>query len=139
MRRFFRHPTTVPVQMLDADGGARCDTLRDVSLGGLSFCYSEPLPVGDTVRVRIEVGTSTFEAPCRVVWCQAENVAWQIGVEFLDANDLFRARMIEQICHIEHYRQDVRARQRRDLSAQDAALEWIARYARLFPDLMRDR
>lgn len=44
-------------------------------------------------------------------------------------------RMIEQICHIEHYRKEVERQEGRRLSSQDAADEWISRYAGDFPEL----
>jgi hypothetical protein len=37
--------------------------------------------------------------------------------------------MVEQICHIEHYRRAVRESQSRTLSSQEAAIEWIECYA----------
>jgi len=137
MRSFFRHPTSIPIEILHAEHGTRDEALRNVSQGGLSFRYNEPLAVGDIVRVRIAVTEPVFDAPCRVVWCQAEERKWQVGVVFLDAHDLFQARMIEQVCHIEQYRQDLRARGR-DLSGHEAAVEWIARFARVFPDPAHD-
>jgi len=55
-----------------------------------------------------------------------------VGVEFLDQDILFRLRMVEQICHIEQYRRTVRESQGRVLSSQEAAIEWIERYAEAF-------
>ncbi|MBL8423886.1 MAG: hypothetical protein JNK06_10380 [Candidatus Accumulibacter phosphatis] len=43
--------------------------------------------------------------------------------------------MVEQVCQIEHYRREVRRRERRELDAEAAAQEWIARYADQFPSL----
>ena len=138
MRGFFRHPADIPIEILHDGHGTGDEALRNVSSGGLSFRYHEVLSVGYVVRVRIAVTAPAFEAPCRVVWCHADEGAWQIGVEFFDPDHLFQARMIEQVCHIEQYRQDVRAQQGRDLSGHDAAIEWIARYARVFPDPAQD-
>jgi len=138
MRRFFRHPTAIPIEIQRAERGISDQKLRNVSRGGLSFRYHELLTVGESVRVRIAVTNPTFEALCRVVWCQADGRGWQVGVVFFDPKDLFQARMIEQVCHIEQYRQDLRA-QGRDLSGHEAALEWIARYARIFPDPVHDQ
>jgi len=41
-------------------------------------------------------------------------------------------RMIEQACHIEHYRK-VWSEKGRQLSAEEAAKEWIEQYAAAFP------
>jgi hypothetical protein len=55
-------------------------------------------------------------------------------VQFLDAADAFRARMVEQVCSIERYRREVRRREGRVLSGQEAAEEWIREHAARFPD-----
>ena len=70
-----------------------------------------------------------------VVWCDEADGAYEIGVEFEHGRDTFRMRMIEQICHIEHYRNEVERNEGRELSSQDAAREWIARFAGDFPSL----
>ncbi len=59
----------------------------------------------------------------------------EVGIEFEKSRDFFRMRMIEQICHIEHYRGEVLRTQDRELSAQEAAAEWISKYADDFPAL----
>ena len=46
-------------------------------------------------------------------------------------DDEFSVRMVEQICRIEHYRADQRAHGR-ILTSQQAAMEWIERYAEKF-------
>ncbi|HEU0077282.1 MAG TPA: hypothetical protein VFQ76_06510, partial [Longimicrobiaceae bacterium] len=57
-----------------------------------------------------------------------------IGVQFLDAGDAFRARMVEQVCSIDRYRRQVREREGRELTGQEAAEEWIRDHAARFPD-----
>lgn len=133
MRSFIRHPTAVPIEIRLEDQTHKQESMRDVSRGGLCFCYPEAAAVGSTVVVRIMLTTPPFEACCRVSWCQADGSAWHVDVEFLDQDDLFRVRMVEQICHIEQYRRMVRASQGRSLSSHEAALEWIERYAEAFP------
>ena len=46
---------------------------------------------------------------------------------------MFRARMVEQVCHIEQYRHEILKNEGRKLSSEAAALEWIQKYAPLFP------
>ena len=43
--------------------------------------------------------------------------------------------MIEQICHIEQYKADVLAKEGRQLDVEQAAREWIYKFADDFPDL----
>ncbi|MOA51515.1 hypothetical protein D3C78_1746750 [compost metagenome] len=46
---------------------------------------------------------------------------------------MFRARMVEQICHIEHYRRKQERELGAPLPAERTALEWIAQHAANFP------
>jgi hypothetical protein len=133
MRSFIRHPTDIPIEIRLADQSCKRESLRNVSRGGLCFKYPEAAPVGSTIIVRIALTLPPFEACCQVTWCQADGNAWQVGVEFLDQDDLFRARMVEQICHIELYRRTVRKSEGRAMSSHEAAIEWIERYADAFP------
>jgi PilZ domain len=134
MRSFIRHDTDLPIEVKVESHSPRSEALRNVSQGGLSFRHHAALPVGAEVRVAIAVAGSGFEAPCRVVWCQPEGEAWQVGVVFVEPEDLFRARMIEQVCQIEQYREE-HQRSGRQLSGQEAALEWIGKFAAGFPRL----
>ena len=132
MRSFIRHPTDIPIEIRLGDQGCQREPLRNVSSGGLCFQYSEAAPIGSVIVVRIALTSPPFEACCRVAWCQADVGAWQVGVEFLDQDDLFRLRMVEQICHIEQYRTTT-AGLGRTLSSHEAAVEWIEQYAEAFP------
>ncbi len=135
MRSFIRHDTDLPIEVKVESHSPSSEALRNVSQGGLSFRHSAALPIGAEVRVAITVAGPGFEAPCRVVWCQPEGEAWQVGVVFVDPDDVFRARMIEQVGQIEQYREEERQRSGRQLSGQEAALEWIGKFAAGFPRL----
>jgi hypothetical protein len=134
-RRFIRHTADVPLEVraVDEAGG---ETLRgvNVSFGGLAFESEGPLAYGTTLEVRIDQVKPPFEAHARVVHCEPEGDHFCIGVQFLDASDAFRARMVEQVCSIDRYRRQVREREGRELSSQEAAEEWIRRHASRFPD-----
>ena len=70
-----------------------------------------------------------------VVWCDRSGNGYEIGIEFEKSRDVFRLRMIEQICHIEHYRKEILLQEGRELTTQEAASEWITKYASDFPAL----
>lgn len=134
MRSYIRHPSDIPIEF-HQEPAATLEThsLHDVSCGGLSFNADMPLEPRVLIRVRIGYVEPAFEAPCRVSWCRQQHGHFLIGVEFLDAQDEYRARMVEQICHIEHYKKEVLAREGRVLSGEQAAREWIGKYAQDFP------
>lgn len=71
----------------------------------------------------------------KVVWVEQFSRGFDTGVEFESADELYRLRMIEQVCHIEHYRSEVEKREGRKISSEEAAKEWIKIYAGVFPDL----
>ena len=138
IRKYIRHPTDVPIQvtldLVDDDGDDSDDeTLTNVSLGGLSFVSEQPLQVGQIVRVSIPVLKQDNHLSGKIVWCEQSPNGYEIGIEFEGSKDVFRLRMIEQICHIEHYRKEVKLAEGRELSSEEAASEWITRYAGDFP------
>jgi len=140
MRQFIRHPVDVPVE-IGASGSRPASAFRshDISQGGLALVSSFDLPAGAEVEVRIPCVQPPFTARARVVWCHACNhQGFELGVAFLDAESAFLARMVEQVCHIEEYRKSVRRLEGRELSPEEAAIEWIAQCAAQFPDIGPD-
>lgn len=135
MRQFIRHPTEIPIQIRrDRRRVAAAPEMLNVSLGGLAFLSQADLEPGSIVLLRIPFVRPQFSSRARVVWCSAANGAYEVGVEFLDVEDAYRGRLVEQICHIEQYRRDVLKSEGRPLTSEEAAAEWIARYASGFPD-----
>jgi hypothetical protein len=134
-RTFIRHTAGVPLEVTCVPGSP-ASTLQsvNVSTGGLSFVSDEHHALGAIIQVRIPTVDPPFEARARVVWIKPEGDGYCVGVEFLDANDAFRSRMVEQVCAIEQYRGEVRENEGRELTPQDAAAEWIGRFAGRFPD-----
>ena len=134
-RAFIRHTAGVPIEVRAVPGSAaRTQQSVNVSVGGLSFVSDEDLEPGSTVGIRITEVDPPFEANARVVWSTPEDGRYCIGAQFLDSSDAFRARMVEQVCSIERYRREVEEREGRVLTAQEAASEWIGKYAGRFPD-----
>jgi hypothetical protein len=135
MRQFIRHPATIPIEVASDDPRAPgTPQLRNVSLGGLAFESDVRFEPEAIVNVRIPYVNPAFETRARVVWCTARGGRYELGVQFLDPHDAFVARMVEQVCHIENYRKVVRDTEGRALTAEDAAAEWISKYAAHFPD-----
>jgi len=135
MRQFIRHPIDVPIE-LRAEGAPLPPALHghDISVGGLAVHSREPVAPGAVIEVRIPHLKPAFAVRARVAWCHpGDGGGHEVGLAFLDADDAFHARMVEQVCHIEQYRRAVAREQGRQLSAEEAAHEWIAKYAAGFP------
>jgi c-di-GMP-binding flagellar brake protein YcgR len=133
-RRFIRHTADVPIEVRAVPGStAVVQQGTNISEGGLAFVSDACLDAEGTIELRIPEVDPPFEAHARVVWCRPEGERYLVGVQFLDATDAFRARMVEQVCTIEKYRKDVREQEGRELDTQEAAAEWIQKYAGRFP------
>jgi hypothetical protein len=137
MRSYIRHPSDIPIEyQRDETGqGASHERLNNISQGGLSFSSSSSLPAGAVVTIRISLIEPCFEARAQVAWCHPDKDGYVVGVTFMDSEDLYRVRMVEQICHIEHYKSEVFQKEGRRLSGEQAAREWIRKFARNFPQL----
>ena len=136
MRQFIRHPLDVPIEIrTDQRATGAAFQTQDISLGGLAVHSDEPAEPGALIEVRIAYVDPVFEAKARVAWCRPRRggSGFELGVSFLDAEDVFRARMVAQICYIEDYRRSIARAEGRELSSEEAAGEWIAKYASRFP------
>ena len=137
MRSYIRHPSDIPIeyQADERKSDISQEHLHDISPGGLSFSSVRSLDPGTLITIRISCVQPGFQARAYVVWCRRDGTGFLIGVAFAERGDLFRARMVEQICHIEHYRAGVLASEGRQLDGEQAAREWILKFAEDFPGL----
>ena len=111
------------------------DKINNVSAGGVCFCADIYIKPGSSLCIRIPVQKPPFEAKARVVWCQPANDKYDVGVRFDSDETAFAARMVEQICHIADYKKTVATNEGRQLTDEQAAQEWIEKFAHQFPRL----
>jgi hypothetical protein len=136
MRQYIRHPSEMPIQYQPHDTGmhaATRDNMQNVSSGGLAFHSEEQLEPGSLVDIRIDVRPPPFTAEGRVVWCHQKEDGYLIGLQFDDTDIEYSLRMVEQVCYIEQYRREILRKEGRRISSEQAASEWISRYAADFP------
>ncbi|MDX8392206.1 MAG: PilZ domain-containing protein [Mariprofundaceae bacterium] len=132
-REFVRHPSSIPIDVRLLDGERGEVHMSDISLGGLAFAYHWPIALGVQVAVCVPSLASHIELSGRVVRCCGKISQWMVGVVFEEKEDVFRMRMVQQICHVEAYRQEVMTLENRSISSNEAADEWIATNAAHFP------
>lgn len=118
---------------LAADDRELVDRICNVSVAGLQVKLPHAIDEGTLVEVRITTITPVFSAAARTVWCHQAEADFEVGLHFLEPNDAFKVRMVAQICHIEEYRKSILARKGRHLTVEQAASEWIEKYADTFP------
>src|SRR5690606_29155106 len=134
MRSFIRHPTSVPIQISESGEDASNVRVRNLSAGGLCFVTDKPLKVGSVVEFDIPVTKPDYRGRGVVVWRREQSPTHcEVGVRFTTDDEYFRIRMVEQVCQIEDYRQRV-ALKGRQLSSEEAALEWIEHYSANFDE-----
>lgn len=135
MRGYIRHPFGYPIQHRFIDSEApRKNYLRNVSEGGLCFQSDTYIAPGQLIQIKIPNGQSPFESTCLVAWCSVIEDGFDVGVTFADKDKEYAMRLIEQACYIEEYRKEVLSIQGRQLSEEEAAKEWIDKYASAFPE-----
>ncbi len=128
-RAFLRHPASAPIQIFPQQQVNHMP-MTDISHGGLAFKSNVFLEEGKILKICIPHVDPPFEASCIVRWRRKldDDNVFEIGVMFLDEQTRFRLRMVEQVCHIMQYRQQLQE-QGRELSFQQAASEWIDAHA----------
>ncbi len=140
MRSYIRHPSDIPIEFQtdEQTEGTSEEHLNNISAGGLSFTTTRALKAGSLITIRITNVEPDFVARAQVAWCKAEGGGFVVGVAFAESSDLFRARMVEQVCHIEHYKAEVLAEEGRQIDGEQAAQEWIQKFATQFPRFDKD-
>lgn len=137
MRRFVRHPTDIPIAVRSLQTDAPVDgdtcTMLDVSQGGLACEVAQSFAVGSLVEIHIASVWPEYKGRGEVVWCAAKADRFEIGVAFTDHGEAYKSRMVQQVCQIEHYKNIVFEREGRVLDGDQAAAEWIEKYAADFP------
>lgn len=131
-RPFIDHPTQIPLhyhRVADAtpDQGGAAGI-------GIRFAGHRAVNCGCVLEVRITLNGEVHRFRGIVAAIAREGSSFTICLWIQGKRQAFAARMAEQLCHIEGYRH-MRTRQRGyEMGADEAALEWIERFAADFPD-----
>lgn len=133
-RRYVRHPTEIPV-FVSVQGKAKeaRKKLTNISQGGLCCRSPHKLDIGQLITLSFPSLKDHRQITGRVAWSSPKNREYEIGIEFQTGDDMYNMRICEQICQIEAYRKKVKIVEGRELSSDQAAIEWINQYAGKFP------
>ncbi|WP_210396007.1 hypothetical protein [Motiliproteus sediminis] len=101
--------------------------------GGLRCRWCIPHRPGSLVEVTISAFQQQTSALALVVECELDDDGYRFELHFLDQQQAFAVRMMEQLCHINSYSRLVSRTEGRQLGGNAAALEWIDRFAEQFP------
>ena len=95
------------------------------------------MALGSRATVSIPVGREIFDIEGKVAYSnRVTNIDfYKTGIQFEDASNAFRAKLVEQMLQIKEYR-DQRSRELGyELSEEAAARLWIEKYAKHFSQL----
>lgn len=133
---FIKHPEDIPLDYsVDAEQKQQFVNVQMLNVhdGGMVFGACSPVPIGVKINIRVSINGEELSLCGVVTHCiQLDDDHCDIGVQFKQDNEHYAMRMIEQACHIEHYRKAWSAHGRK-LTEDEAAKEWIARFAPSFP------
>ncbi len=134
MRLYIRHPTDVPIDFqLGGRVNMNREQLTNYSSGGLCFMSEMAIDPGTEINIAIPIMPPRFHATGVVVWCREEQQGFLVGIKFIESETAYAVRMVEQLCYIEQYKQMVKTLENRTISGEEAAMEWIEKYAGEFP------
>lgn len=139
-RCFIRHPVTITVRCRkEGHMEAIAHEMRDISFGGMFFISADPYVPGDIVVMDFPILTIRSRISGEIIWSSPlgmnPGIQFSNGLKFLNRQVLFMARMIEQLCCIQKYRESQARHCHRTLSGDAAAREWIRLCAARFPDV----
>lgn len=96
------------------------ECLNDISFEGLSFESKIEYRRGTILTVHIPVTQPPFQVISEVVWCKCCDDNYRIGVKFLQIQNGYRMKMLEQLSFIESYRKRIFFDESRSLTCEQA-------------------
>jgi hypothetical protein len=128
---FIQHPKEIPVQLVSTAPSAEVKAPIEGKEAGICFWTEQKPNLRDEVVLGIDLENNHFIGRGSVVRVQAEPNGCWVCVK-ISPDDAFTMRMAEQLCQIEHYRLDNKHYFDRNMTPDEAASEWIAKYAAIF-------
>lgn len=134
MRKFLRHPSDMPVELVVRKRACiPRQRLHNISLGGVACKSSRGFRRGTAIELRIPLLGDQARYPGVIAWYHRQENDYLVGVAFIDEDTLFRVRMVEQVCQIQHYRQQLEHESGQPIAIEQCAQDWIAKRAATFP------
>jgi len=133
---FIKHPDDQPISLKCLKQPANnFNPQRYRISGGVRISVKESVEPGTVIEIETRIQDRMVSFQGRVIWIkESSNQTKQLGLVFDNVEEAYRARMIEQLCHIEHYLRRQNA-EGRTLNARHAANEWINQFSPQFPQI----
>jgi hypothetical protein len=133
-REYIRHPSKIPLVIVPHSTRQQLSLkLNNMSEGGLAFDSPVEFHVNSLIKIKMPSTKPVFKVDAVVQWCRELKGCFEMGVRFLDPDDAFRVRMVEQVCHISEYRKEAQKESGKRMAWNKASEEWIAKNGGTFP------
>lgn len=139
MEGFIRHPRAFPITLrriwFERFERKPHRNVRYDSDLGICFRSQKYIPTGAILEITIPLRGEEQKFRGKVVLVRHRGDYFEIGIWLEEKEDAHRARMVEQICHIETYLKDKHRKEGPFVSRERVAEEWISKFAGSFPGL----
>ena len=134
---FIHHPTGFPLECKRLWFQSRKhETEQERGDIGLIFDSEKYIRPGVTIEITIPLRNEIAKFRGQVVLVRHDGENFKIGIWLKHREDASRARIVEQICHIETYLKDKKFRDGPyTLNRERVAEEWISKYASTVPSI----
>ncbi len=102
-RKYIRHPAEIAIEYkIAGQHTEKTDLTKNISFGGLCFQTHMYMDPGTRLILRFPSINPKFEVGAEIMWCSRKKGYTEIGVQFMNENDAYRARIIEEICDLKN-------------------------------------
>jgi len=106
-RQYIRHPAEISVDYsIWGKKEKITETTKDISFGGIRFQGHSYIEPGTILNLTFPSIHPDYEVAGKVVWCSQKKDHVEMGLEFLDENEAYRANLIEEIGHLKSIQQE---------------------------------
>ncbi len=132
---FIYHPLSIPLSVRRRRPAWWHRQTRSEAPGelGIIFRSDTYLPTGSLIELSISLRGEMHRFSGEIVLVREIEDGYEIGLWLASHEDTCRARIVEQVCHIESYLRIRRLREGPFLSRETVAREWISNFAHQFP------
>ena len=136
-RRFYRHPLSVPIEYQEKQVYPSHSAAVDISDGGICFLAERFIAKGSAIQLKIPVGNQMFQIEGQVAYSNRLPTLnrFKTGVSFTNASNAFHAKLAEEMIQIKQYQEKISRELGREITEEEAARRWIAKYAKKFGEL----
>ena len=134
---FIEHPASIPVDISLAPPPINQPLSKlEKPRTGITVPSDEYYTLGSFVKICVAAGDEIHFFVGEVAWIDQDQRGQRLGLVFHSRQEAYRARMIEQLCHIYAYRLQMSQAVGNQVAIEEAARHWIAKYSDSFPQLL---